>query len=254
MRMLLAGFTAIVLSACAGGALPPLAAAPAPLTAASPHILAALADGRRPDADRARDAVRQPAEIMAFAGVAPGQRVADFGPGAGYYTRLLSVAVGEGGKVYAIDRPNTPERRRAILDVAPDYPNVTVIQEGYQGWRTPEPLDAIFVSQIYHDFHLPALELNVPTVDRDMFDALKPGGVLVVIDHAAAEGSDHSVVETLHRIDQAVVRAELEAAGFVFDGESQVLRNPGDDRTRRVFEGDIRGRTDQFVMRFRKPE
>jgi predicted methyltransferase len=229
-----------------------MASAP-PITAASPHILAAIADPRRPEADRARDSDRHPADILAFAGIDTGQRVADIGPGGGYYTRLFSVAVGENGRVFAIDRPDTPERRRAILDVAPLYPNVSVIQEGYQGWSAPEPLDAIFISQIYHDFHLPALNLNVPTVNRDLLAALKPGGVVIIIDHAAVEGSDLSVADTLHRIDQAIVRAELEAAGFVYDGESQVLRNAADPRTSRVFESGVRGHTDQFAMRFRKP-
>ena len=253
MRALLFGLFAVALSACAGGAIPPLAMSAPPITAASPHILAALADPRRAEADLARDALRHPAEILAFAGIAPGQRVADIGPGGGYYTRLFSVAVGAEGRVFAIDRPNTPERRRAILDVAPAYPNVTVIQQGYQGWTAPEPFDVIFVSQIYHDFHLPALNLNVSTINRDMFAALKPGGVLVIVDHAAAPGSDLSSADTLHRIDQAIVRAELEAAGFVYDGQTEVLRNAADDRSLRVFEGAIRGQSDQFAMRFRKP-
>ncbi|MGE0596409.1 MAG: class I SAM-dependent methyltransferase [Hyphomonadaceae bacterium] len=254
MRSALAAFAAAIVTACAGGAVPGIMmAAPAPVTATSPNILAAVADPRRPDADRERDALRHPAEILAFAQIQPGQRVADVGPGGGYYTRLLSVAVGEEGRVYAIDRPNTPERRRAILDVAPAYPNVAVVQQGYQGWSAGEPLDAILISQIYHDFHLPALNLNVPTVNRDLLAALKPGGVLLIIDHSAVAGSDLSVADTLHRIDAARVRSELEAAGFVFDGESEVLRNPADDRSIRVFEGDIRGRTDQFVMRFRRP-
>lgn len=255
MRALVAAALAgLFISACAGGAVPGLMmATAAPVTASSPHIAAALVDPRRTDADRERDALRHPAEILAFAGIAPGMRVADVGPGGGYYTRLFSVAVGDEGRVFAIDRPNTPERRRAILDVAPAYPNVAVIQEGYQGWAAPEPLDVIFISQIYHDFHLPALNLNVPTVNRDLLAALKPGGALIIIDHAAVAGSDLSVADTLHRIDQARVRSELEAAGFVFDGETDVLRNPADNRTVRVFEGDIRGHTDQFVMRFRKP-
>jgi predicted methyltransferase len=227
---------------------------PAGVAADAPHILAAAADARRPEADRVRDALRHPAEIMAFTGVQPGWRVADVGPGAGYYTRLFSVAVGETGRVFAIDRPNAADRPpRAILAVAPEYPNVTVIQQGYQGWTTPEPLDAIFISQIYHDFHLPQLNLDVAQINRDMFAALKPGGVLVIIDHAAVDGSDLSVTSTLHRIDQATLRREVEAAGFVFEEESQVLRNPADNRTERVFETDIRGHTDQFVMRFRKP-
>lgn len=255
MRRLVIGAAAVLLAACAGGAIPGIMLAEPPqVTAATPYIVAAVADPRRPEADRTRDELRHPADILAFMGVRPGWRVADVGPGGGYYTRMLSVAVGDRGRVYAIERPNAPDRPpRAILAVAPEYPNVMVIQQGYQGWTTPEPLDAIVVSQIYHDFHLPQLNLDVPQINRDMFAALRPGGVLVIIDHSAVDGSDISVTSTLHRIDEATLRREVEAAGFVFEADSQVLRNPADNRTERVFEADIRGHTDQFVLRFRKP-
>lgn len=259
MRKTLAGLgIALFIGACAGGAVPGLMmAAPAEqVSAASPHIAAAIADPRRPDADRARDALRHPAEIMAFTGIQPGWRVADVGPGGGYYTRLFAVAAGEAGRVFAIDRPNAaPDRPRAILAVAPNYPNVTVVQQGYQGWSTGEPLDAVFVSQIYHDWFYPQLNLDVPALNRQIFAALKPGGVYVIIDHAAVSG--HTIntdpQADIHRIDQAQIVREVTAAGFVFEAESQVLRNPDDDRSLRVFEGDIRGHTDQFVLRFRKP-
>lgn len=259
MRKFLAGFGfAMLIGACAGGAVPGLMmTAPAAPTATSPHISAAVADSRRPETDTARDALRHPADVLAFTGVQAGWRVADVGPGAGYYTRLFSVAVGEGGRVYAVDRPNAaPDRPRAILAVAPQYSNVTVLQQGYQGWSADEPLDAVFVSQIYHDWFYPQLNLDVPALNRQIYDALKPGGVYVIIDHAAVAGHtlDPNLQSDLHRIDQAQVIREVTAAGFVLDGESQVLRNPDDDRSMRVFEGDIRGRTDQFALRFVKPE
>jgi predicted methyltransferase len=249
-----AGF-ALFIGACAGGAIPGIMmTAPAPaVTSASPHILAAVADPRRPEADRARDALRHPAEVLAFTGVQPGWRVADVGPGGGYYSRLFAVAVGDGGRVYAVDRPGTAERPRPMAAVAPTYSNITHLTQGYAGWNAGEPLDAIFISQIYHDFFLPQLAIDVPAANVAMFNALKPGGVLVIIDHAAADGSDVSVTESLHRIDQAQVVREMTAAGFVLEDESQVLRNPADNRTVRVFEGDIRGHTDQFVLRFRRP-
>jgi predicted methyltransferase len=259
MRKMLAGIgAALFLGACAGGAVPGLMmATPAEsISATSPGIVAAVADSRRPQADRDRDALRHPAEIMAFTGVQPGWRIADVGPGGGYYTRLFSVAVGESGRVFAIDRPNSaPDRPRAILAVAPQYPNITVLQAGYQGWSTDEPLDAVFVSQIYHDWFYPQLNLDVPALNRQIFDALKPGGVYVIIDHAAIAG--HTInpdpQADIHRIDQAQVIREVTAAGFVLEAESQVLHNPADNREIRVFEGDIRGHTDQFVLRFRKP-
>lgn len=274
MRKLMAGLgVALFMGACAGGAVPGLMMSmPAEsVTASSPHIVAALADARRPQADRDRDALRHPGEILAFAGVQPGWRIADVGPGAGYYTRLFAVAVGDGGRVFGVNRVRNPNATQppAILAVAEQYPNISVIEQGYEGWTAPEPLDAIFISQIYHDFHLAAQParaatdsqpaaparpaLNVAALNRGLFAALKPGGVLIIIDHAAPEGSDLSVADTLHRIEQADVRSQLEAAGFVFEDESQVLRNPADNRTVRVFEGDIRGRTDQFVLRFRRP-
>lgn len=256
MRKFVAGAgLALLIGACAGGAIPGIMmAAPAPsVTASSPHILAAVADPRRPEADTARDALRHPGEVLAFSGVQPGWRVADIGPGGGYYSRLFAVAVGDGGRVYAVDRPGTAERPRAMAAVAPTYSNITHLTQGYAGWNAGEPLDAIFISQIYHDFFLPQLSIDVPAANAAMFNALKPGGVLVIIDHAAADGSDVSVTESLHRIDQAQVVREMTAAGFVLEDESQVLRNPADNRTARVFEGDIRGHTDQFVLRFRRP-
>lgn len=253
MRKLLAGLgVALFVGACAGGAIPGIMLS---VPAVNPGIEAAVTDARRPATDIERDVLRHPREILTFSGVQQGWRVADVGPGGGYYTRLFSVAVGETGRVFAIDRPNTPERTRPILAVAPAYPNVTVVQQGYQGWSTGEPLDAIFISQIYHDFFLSQLSIDVPRLNREMFAALKPGGVLVVIDHAAVDGAPTSTdgAAATHRIDRAQVVRELEAAGFVLEEESDVLRNPADNRTERVFEGDIRGRTDQFVLRFRKP-
>lgn len=253
MRKTLIGASlALVLVACAGGAVPGLMmTAPAP----SASIEASLIDPRRPATDVERDALRHPRDVLAFTGVQPGWRVADIGPGAGYYTRLFSVAVGDEGRVFAIDRPGTPERPRPILETAALYPNVTVVQQGYQGWSVDEPLDGIFISQIYHDFHLTQANVDVPRLNREMFAALKPGGVLVIIDHAAVAGAPAGADggSATHRIDQAQVVREVTAAGFVLEAESEVLRNPDDDRTERVFENDIRGRTDQFVLRFRKP-
>ena len=248
-----AAAAALLLGACAGGAVPPLAmSAPAQ---ASSAIDAALADAKRPAADTDRDQFRHPREVLGFLNLQPGMRVADVGPGGGYYTRLFADMVGPTGHVYGIDRPNSaPDHPRAILAVAPQYDNVSVVQQGYLGWTVDQPLDVIFISQIYHDFHLTDFHFDVAQLDRDMFAQLKPGGELVIIDHSALPGADvTATADALHRIDQAAARRELEAAGFVFVEESQVLRNPADTRTERVFDSDIRGHTDQFVMRFRKP-
>ncbi|MFT3727471.1 MAG: methyltransferase domain-containing protein [Terricaulis sp.] len=251
-----AAAAALLLGACAGGAIPPLGlAAPATAQVTNTAIDAALADPKRPAADTARDEFRHPREVLQFVHLRPGMRIADVGPGGGYYTRLFADLVGPSGHVYGIDRPNrAPDQPRAILAVAPQYDNVSVVQQGYLGWTVDQPLDVIFISQIYHDFHLTDFHFDVAEINRDMFAQLKPGGELIIIDHAANAGADvTSTADTLHRIDQAAARRELEAAGFVFVDESQVLRNPADTHAERVFDSDIRGHTDQFVMRFRKP-
>lgn len=257
MRALMAA-ACLALSACAGGAVGGIwAAAPEAVTATSPQVVAAVADPRRPEADRARDEFRHPAEMLAFAQVRPGQVIADVGPGGGYYTRMFAVAVGPNGRAYGIIRPPAPDatQRAAIYAVAESgaYPNLVVSPQDWQNWTPPEPFDTIFISQIYHDFHLSRFNYDVAAINASMFAALKPGGTLVIIDHSATLGSELAVADTLHRIDGARVRAEVEAAGFVFEAASWALVNLADDHTLRVFEGDIRGRTDQFVLRFRKP-
>ncbi len=115
------------------------------------------------------------------------------------------------------------------------------------------PLDLVFMSQEYHDFHIPRFGVDVAKMNADIFKALKPGGLYVVIDHQAAPGAANTVVESLHRIEGAQLRKEVEAAGFVFDGESTAVANPADDHSLNVFDEAIRGKTDQFVYRFRKP-
>ena len=229
------------------------------VTAASPHIVAAVAAPARPEADRARDAARKPAEMLAFAGITPGQRVADFIPGGGYFTRILAEAVGPSGKVFALIPPAGASRTAAdgqvaLEALAKEHANVSLVQQSFTTLTVPEPMDVIFTAQNYHDLHLARLNLDWAQVNRQIFAALKPGGVYLVIDHSARAGSDVSVADTLHRIDPAIVRRELEAAGFKYDGESGALRNPADTLLLGVFDPAIRGSTDQFVLRFRKPK
>jgi len=225
------------------------------VSATSPHIAAAVASEKRPAEDRARDADRKPAEMLAFAGITPGQRVADFIPGGGYFTRMLSEAVGAEGKVYAlIPPPGAQPTEPPIKAVAAQYPNVEVLQQSFTELNVPEPCDVIFTAQNYHDLHLARLELDVARVNAQIFHALKPGGAYVVVDHSARAGAEIGVADTLHRIDPAIVRRELEAAGFAYDGSLDVLDNPADTLELSVFDPKIRGKTDQFVMRFRRPK
>lgn len=254
-RYLVAGAAGLVLGACA------LASAAAAPIDPSQVLSKALGDPRRPAADVARDRLRHPAEVIAFAGVRPGDRVADFFAGGGYYTRLLSDAVGPNGRVFAIipaemARNCDPAEFAGARQVAKEgtYRNVEVLTRPALAFAPPRPLDLIWSSQNYHDLHDKEMDSpDVAAIDRALYRALKPGGVLLVIDHAAQPGSGIRDTQTLHRIDPAEIRREVEAAGFVFEGESRVLRNPADDHALRVFDPRIRGRTDQVVFKFRKP-
>lgn len=260
MRLILIAAAAVfALSACGPTTKqddPPAAA----VTADAPNIVAAVADTRRPQADRDRDANRHPAETLAFAQIEPGDRVADIFPGGGYWTRMFAVAVGDDGRVYPTIRPDgvAGEYETPILPIAAEYPTATMARVPYDALAYPEPLDVIFTAQNYHDMPIASYNLgDRNAMNSAAFAALKPGGIYVIIDHAAVDGSPVQTEDnaaTLHRIDQATVRREVEAAGFVFDGEADFLRNPADSRSVSVFDDSIRGRTDQFVMRFRKPE
>jgi predicted methyltransferase len=219
------------------------------------YITAAIADPARPAADRERDAERKPAETLAFAGVKPGDQVVELAPGRGYYTRLLSAVVGPKGKVYAVGsppKPGAPTPPVQAIAADPHYSNVSVILQPYAQVKLPSDTDLVWTSQNYHDFHnIP--DLQVATLNHAVFEALKPGGVYFILDHSAKAGSGTSDTNTLHRIDEATVKREVAAAGFTLAAESNILRNPADPRTAKVFEPAIRGHTDQFVLKFRKP-
>ena len=223
------------------------------------YISAAVADSSRPDTDTKRDADRKPAETLAFAGVKPGDKVADLIPGRGYFTRIFAKAVGPKGWVYAyfpsdIDAIYAKNKVTIPPPADPKYPNVSFIHAPVAKFVAPEKLDVVWTSQNYHDLHDKFFgPADVSAVNKAVYDALKPGGVYVVLDHVAEAGSGLRDTDTLHRIDPAVVKKEVEAAGFKFVAESKILRNPADPHTALVFDKSIRGRTDQFIFKFRKP-
>ena len=233
-------------------------AASAPATAATPaYVSAAVADAGRPAADTARDADRKPAEVLAFSGIKPGDTVGELIPGAGYYTRLLAKAVGPKGKVYALwpeglakARPQAVEGSKAIA------PNVEAAVYPATSLGPAQNLDLVWTSENYHDFHNAppgAPPADIAVFNKAVFDALKPGGIFLIEDHAAAAGGGAATTNTLHRIDPGAVRSEVEAAGFKFVGESKALANPADPHTAPVFDPSIRGKTDKLLMKFRKP-
>jgi predicted methyltransferase len=224
-------------------------------------IAAAIADPGRPETDRSRDANRKPAETLLFAGVKPGDTVAELLPGAGYFTRLFSKVVGPNGHVYALvpapatnapaDSPDFAARVKAIA-AEPAYANVSVVVEPFSELKAPVPVDLVWTSQNYHDLHnFPGVDIG--TFNQLVFDALKPGGIYLIIDHEAEPGSGTRDTATLHRIDVETVKKEVLAAGFILVGTSDLLRQPGDSHSVKVFDPSVRGRTDQFVLKFRKP-
>ena len=211
----------------------------------------------RPAEDIARDAARKPGDMVAFAKITPGKTVADIIPGMGYFTRIFAAAVAPGGKVVAVMPPQaeaaTPEGAKAVRAMIAASGGAMVFSPSPADPALAGTLDVAWTAQNYHDLHNGLPPEAVIGFNKAVFADLKPGGYYVVLDHAAAAGSGLAATQTLHRIDPAVVKAEVIAAGFVFDGESTALANPADPHTAIVFDPSIRGRTDQFVYRFRKP-
>lgn len=228
----------------------------------STTISAALADTHRPLQQTQLDAERKPAQVLAFAGVKPGNLVADFMPGNAYFTRIFSTIVGPKGLVYAFipveEIENCPPAEVAgsrAIEHDPVYRNVAQLSGPVNKFSTPRRLDVLWTSQNYHDLHDTFMgPANIKVLNKAFFNSLKPGGTLIVIDHAAASGSELRDTETLHRIDPASVRKEIEAAGFVFEAEMDALKNVNDDHSLSVFDPTIRGKTDQFIYKFRKPK
>jgi predicted methyltransferase len=240
-----------------------LLASSAVVLAAAPtaQMKAAVADSNRPSADTARDENRKPAEMLAFAGIGPGKVVVDMLPGGGYFTRIFAKAVEPNGRVYAYFGSQYDARLKTqgkdpdyqFADLKQTYKNLGVIHGPLPQFVTPVPVDVVWTSQNYHDMHNKQYAMDVNEVNKAVFKSLKPGGFYVIIDHKAAESAGDDVTETLHRIKESTVKKEVEAAGFKLVAEGKDLTFPSDDGTKRVFENDVRGKTNQFMLKFQKP-
>ena len=254
-----------ILAACAAMALP-VAHAADPMDAAAESgaaITAAIASPDRPPADLEQDARRRPQAVLAFLGVAPGMHVADMMSASGYYTELLARIVGVKGQVVAYNNP--AYAAFAAKGIAARYAgdrlgNVRQVTADIEKLElAPASLDAAMFIMAYHDLYWRPADGSWPQTDpaalvAKVFAALKPGGVVLVEDHVANAGGDTAAtVDKLHRIDPALVKRDFEKAGFVFDGESRALAHPDDDHSKLVFDDSVRGKTDQFIYRFRKP-
>jgi predicted methyltransferase len=221
------------------------------------NVVAAASDPKRAESAK-NDPLRHGPEITAFAGLKPGARVIDLIPGGGYWTRIFAGAVGPTGHVYAIWPSEyvkvDGEDVEAYKTVAALYPNVSIAEQPAAALSAPEKVDLIFTSQNYHDYPDKFMGHTDPAVlNKAAFAALKPGGIYLIIDHAAAAGSGLRDTDTLHRIDPAIVKTQVEAAGFKFVGESNLLASASDDKTKKVFDKTVRGHTDQFIYKFRRP-
>jgi predicted methyltransferase len=233
-----------------------------PAYSATPkYVTDAVAQSSRPADQTALDAERKPAETVVFAGVKPGTKIMDLVPGQGYFTRIFSGIVGDKGWVYAYFPTETDVflRKRIGPDAKIErlfdsIAHTSIIHAPIMKLSAPESLDVVFTAQNYHDFHDTFFgPADVAVVNKAIYDALKPGGYFVVIDHSAAKGSGLTATETLHRIDEDTLKKEVEAAGFKLVAEAKFLRNPADPRDKIVFDPSIRHKTDQFVLKFQKP-
>ncbi|WP_437910427.1 SAM-dependent methyltransferase [Sorangium sp. So ce327] len=240
------------------------AVAPAPLSVASVEVPAALRTvvdaADRADADRALDAGRKPAETLAFFGIQPGMKVAELAAGGGYSAELLARAVGPGGVVYAqnnrfvlerfAEKPWSERLRKPVMK------SVVRVDRELDDPLPPEArdLDAVFLVLFYHDTVW--MEADRAAMNRAVFRALKPGGVFAIVDHAGRAGTGVTEVKTLHRIEEKIVREEIERAGFRLAAEATFLRSPADTRdwnASPMVAGDKRGTSDRFVLKFVKP-
>ncbi|MBW2691664.1 MAG: class I SAM-dependent methyltransferase [Deltaproteobacteria bacterium] len=224
----------------------------------------AVADTRRSEADRERDSISKPIAVLSFFDVKPGMHVLDLLSGGGYYSEILSYAVGQSGGVVAHTNDIYDEYHRD--EIAKRYrdnrlPNVKRLSSNPPDLKLgSEVFDLVLLVMVYHDVYYES-ESNPrhPKIDRNRFFAeirrcLKPGGTLAIVDHSAMPGTGATAAQELHRIDQEFAKKDVETAGFIFDGESNVLRNSKDDRSMLVFDDRVRGKTDRFVFRFLKPK
>lgn len=225
-------------------------------------LTAAGAAAPRSAADRERDAREQPQAVLDFAGVGPGMQVADLFGGGGYWSELLLQRVGADGHVLLYNNPGYQGYAQKDQDIRFADGRLDAIERRVRDAADMQladaSLDRVVMVMAFHDLYWVDEKEGWPAIDRSGFirqivRALKPGGALLIVDHAAAAGSGSEAVNALHRIDEQFVRSELEAGGLRFESASELLRNADDARTRHVFDAAIRGHTDRFVHLYRKP-
>lgn len=219
-------------------------------------VAKAVADPARPEADRKADALRDPADTLAFAGVKPGMTVAELFPGGGYYTRMIADVVGPKGAVTGIENAGWKGAVKADRETlaAMNRPNVSLQVQPFGHMDLPAgKADLFWITQNYHDLKIAQFgQVDMAAFNRAVFDALKPGGTYFILDHQANPGTTLAETAKLHRVEKAVVIREVTAAGFKLAGEGRFLNRADDDHTRPIF--DLKGKTDQYALKFVKPK
>ena len=238
-------------------------AAPSTDTAAmAPDLKAAVANPGRDEADVKLDESRKPAEVLAFMGLETGDTVLDIFAGGGYYSEILGRAVGPDGSVIAVNPPqfvSSEQSKEKWAGIGARQANVTMVPSQLPDYKpAANSIDFAMLHLIYHDFYWQSEKFKFDKMDpavalANLYAGMKPGGIVAVIDHVGSPGDTRTVVDKTHRIDPATVRSDFLKAGFLLDGESDMFANPDDDLEKNVFDPAVRGKTDRFVMRFRKP-
>ena len=240
-----------------------LALAAVPATAEPANVTAAVANAAaRSEANLKLDDSRKPAELLSFFGLEYGAQVIDMFGANRYWAEIIAPAIGPEGRliVWQPTQFMNDKRKAEFAEFAARAGNAALITTPFEAPMIgTNAHDFMIMNLDYHDVYWENAERKIVRMDPDawlrrLYAAMKPGAVVGIVDHAANPGGGtREVVEKLHRIDPAVVRADFERAGFVLEAESQLLRNPADDRSLNVFDDKIRGRTDRFVFKFRKP-
>ena len=216
------------------------------------YIAHAVESPDRTPEQKARDADRKPAEILTMSGIKPGNKVIEFASFGQYYTTMLSDILGPNGSVDMFDLPYTEKRAgEASRAFVAKHTNAHYHLVNYNDVTLPQGADEVFMVLYYHDLSLN--DIDTAKLDKKIFDALKPGGVFLVVDHNARPGSGREDTKKLHRIDPEVIKKEVTAAGFTLAEESHILAHPEDPHTQMIFTPGVRGKTDRTVFKFVKP-
>ena len=240
-----------------------LALVATPLAAKPPVSVATAVASSDRSADNVKlDESRKPAEVLKLLGLKPGMTAIDLFGGNKYWAELMAPVVGPKGRVIVWEPTQfyQPDTQKAFGEFKAKNPNVSIVVTPFEAISLPKnAADAVMLNLNYHDTYWQSEKYKIPRMEPAAFlktvrAAMKPGGVIVVIDHTASPISDtRATVDKLHRIDPDVVKADFKRAGFVLVGSSDILRNSADDHSLLVFDPKVRGKTDRFILKIKKP-